>query len=68
MVLEKISETIIMGKGTWILPQSLWQVSGPLPLVSVLSLSGEVQACGPVNRELVEQEEPRPIQEVASMV
>lgn len=57
-----------MGKGTWILPQSLWQVSGPLPLVSVLSLSGEIQTCGPVNRELVEQEEPRPVQEVASMV
>lgn len=57
-----------MGKGTWVLSQSLWQVSGPLPLVAVLSLSGEVQPCGPVNRELVEQEEPRTLQEVASMV
>lgn len=39
----------------------------PVPLVAVFSLSGEVPPCGPENRELVEQDEPRPFQEVASM-
>lgn len=40
-----------MSKGAWVLSQSLWQVPGPLPLVAVFSLSGEVQPCGPENRD-----------------
>lgn len=57
-----------MGKGTWVLSQSLWQAPGPLPQVAVFSLPEEVQPCGSENMELVEQEESRPLQEVASVV
>lgn len=37
------SGTTAMGKGTWVLSQSLWQDPGPLPLVAVFSFSGVVQ-------------------------